>query len=348
MTLPRTFQGGPSRIIMRLVWDWRLARILTEEGDIVDESIWNGSRNEVSVAERLSVLARQGMTEEARILNERFPDAVPSPVQELPAGWWPELSMEEMDILRQATLVMAKRDIAAVAGDPDQRLDHLVRGGDELRASFTTLEARVVEWAGMFLPEVDLDGQRDEIPAAIAQSSSLQEAAERLGGAAAPSGISDAEWMALRRWAVGVVAVESRLKAVETATREVAKEHLPSLSKLLGPLLAARMCTAAHGRQRLARLPSGTVQVLGAESSFFRHLRDGIPVPKHGHLFQHPWVSRSPRWVRGKIARMLSGKVSLAARLDAWDGEPLSDEAVAEVEGKVAEIRARHAKPSKR
>ncbi|HIB23967.1 MAG TPA: hypothetical protein EYO22_04585 [Candidatus Poseidoniales archaeon] len=69
---------------------------------------------------------------------------------------------------------------------------------------------------------------------------------------------------------------------------------------------------------------------------------------KHGHLFQHPWVSRSPRWVRGKIARMLSGKVSIAARLDAYNGQPWGESEVADIEQKVAEIRKRHPKPTRR
>ena len=255
---------------------------------------------------------------------------------------------EEADLLQEATLIIAREGVAASGSDPDRRLEHLVRAGDELRASWTTLEARVVEWAGLFLSEFDLDERRDELAPAIANSKTLEEAAESLETVSIESGITDSEWSALNQWARGVVEVEDRLETVESAIREVAKSHLPSTSILIGPLLAARMSTTAHGRARLARLPSGTVQVLGAESSFFLHLRDGIPVPKHGHLFQHPWVSRSPRWVRGKIARMLSGKVSLAARLDAYNGTPLTGEDVAEVEQKVADIRNRHPSPQRR
>jgi RNA processing factor Prp31 len=44
---------------------------------------------------------------------------------------------------------------------------------------------------------------------------------------------------------------------------------------------------------------------------------------------------------------MLSGKVSIAARLDAYDGEPWGDEDVALVEAKVADIRKRHPKPQR-
>ena len=77
---------------------------------------------------------------------------------------------------------------------------------------------------------------------------------------------------------------------MEHALRQLAEEHLPSVSALVGPLLAARLCVEAHGRQRLARLPSGTVQILGAEKAFFHHLKTGAPSPKHGHIFMHPWI----------------------------------------------------------
>nr|AIE93534.1 ribosomal biogenesis protein (NOP56) [uncultured marine group II/III euryarchaeote AD1000_38_E02] len=342
------FEGRPAGPSMLLSWDWRLARVFDDAGEVVDESIWNAGRKPATVASRLSLLSKGRKTDEARRLSERFPDAIETSVHELASGWWPQLSDEEAEFLQEATLVIAQAGVAAASSDPDRRLEHLVRAGDEMRASWTTLEARVIEWAGLFLPEIDLDGQRDVIPIEIAQADTLENAADALHTISSPTGISDAEWAALSQWAKGVVEVEDRLKTIESAIREVALEHLPSTSALIGPLLAARMSTTAHGRERLARLPSGTVQVLGAETSFFLHLRDGIPVPKHGHLFQHPWVSRSPRWVRGKIARMLSGKVSIAARLDAFNGQPWGESEVAEIEQKVAEIRQRHPKPTRR
>ena len=116
----------------------------------------------------------------------------------------------------------------------------------------------------------------------------------------------------------------------------------------VGPLLAARLCVEAHGRARLARLPSGTVQVLGAEKAFFSHLRSGTAPPKHGHIFMHPWISRSPRWIRGKIARMLASKISIAARLDAFEGTPMSQDDVDQIEAKVEAIRKEFPKPPRR
>ena len=332
---------------MRLSWDWRLARIFDDAGEVVDESIWDAGRKASTVAERLSLLSAGRQTDEARRLGERFPEAVATPIHELPDGWWPMMSDTEADLIQDATLLIAQAGVAAASSDPDRRLEHLVGAGDEIRASWTTIEARVIEWAGLFLPEIDLDARRNDIPKAIAVAESLDLAASSLETASSPTGISDSEWVALSQWAKGVVEIEERLQFVESAIREVAIVHLPSTSALIGPLLAARMSTAAHGRERLARLPSGTVQVLGAETSFFLHLRDGIPVPKHGHLVQHPWVSRSPRWIRGKVARMLSGKVSIAARLDAYGGDPWGAAEVELVEAKVADIRKRHPKPQR-
>jgi nucleolar protein 56 len=98
----------------------------------------------------------------------------------------------------------------------------------------------------------------------------------------------------------------------------------------------------------LARLPSGTVQILGAEKAFFHHLKTGAPSPKHGHIFMHPWISRSPRWVRGKIARMLAGKISIAAKIDAFEGEAWTEHDVVKVEERVEAIREAHKQPPPR
>ena len=333
---------------MRLCWDWRLARVFDDAGEIVDESVWSGRRGVGAVADRLERISSGRMTDEARVLAQRFPEAEPCAVHDLAEGDWPELALEESELMGRAAVQLAQSGVAAAAGDADRRLEHLVSAADELRAAWGTHEARVVEWAGLFLPALDLDAARDAIPQAVASADSLEAAATSLGTEAADVDVPADEWKALNGWAQGVVDASVRLEAVEQAVRELSTSHLPSTSALIGPLLAARLCTSAHGRQRLARLPSGTIQVLGAEKAFFMHLRSGIPPPKHGHLFQHPWVNRSPRWVRGKVARMLSGKVAIASRLDAFDGEPWGADEAAALEQQVQAIRERHPRPQRR
>ena len=96
----------------------------------------------------------------------------------------------------------------------------------------------------------------------------------------------------------------------------------PSLSALLGPLLAARLIGAAGSLARLARMPGSTIQTLGAEKALFAHLGGGGPPPKHGLLLAHSLVRNALRQQRGKLARQLAAKVAIAARLDCYGGEP--------------------------
>jgi nucleolar protein 56 len=161
-------------------------------------------------------------------------------------------------------------------------------------------------------------------------------------------GPSKSEWKSLREWGESTATFRGKLDRLENAIRELSESHLPSLSIMLGPLLAARLCVEAHGRMRLARLPAGTVQVLGAEKAFFNHLKTGAPPPKHGHIFMHPWISRSPRWVRGKIARTIAAKASIAAKVDAFEGESWSQSMVDEIDKKIESIKAAHPKPKRR
>jgi len=100
--------------------------------------------------------------------------------------------------------------------------------------------------------------------------------------------------------------------------------------------------------QRLARLPSSTVQLLGAEKALFLHLRSGKNPPKHGVIFQHPWVNRSPYWQRGKVARSLGGKISIAAKVDAYKGEFFADQLKKQMERRVEEVREKYPDPPPR
>ncbi|MBR2858189.1 ATP-binding protein, partial [bacterium] len=54
------------------------------------------------------------------------------------------------------------------------------------------------------------------------------------------------------------------------------------------------------------------------EKALFRHLKSGDRPPKYGLIYQHPQVRGAKWWNRGKIARMLAGRISLAVRRDVF------------------------------
>jgi nucleolar protein 56 len=90
---------------------------------------------------------------------------------------------------------------------------------------------------------------------------------------------------------------------------------------MAGPVLAARLISLAGGLEALAKKPSGTVQVLGAEDALFAHLRGRAPSPKHGVIFTHDAVRGTHPDDRGSAARALAGKLTIAARVDHYSGE---------------------------
>lgn len=127
--------------------------------------------------------------------------------------------------------------------------------------------------------------------------------------------------------ALGGVAGEiERLAETRTSlAREVsarANTVMPNTSALIGGLVAARLMSSAGGLRSLSCLPASAIQVLGARTALFAHLKTRSPCPKHGIIFQHRRVHNAPREVRGKVARVLAGKLAIAARLDYFRGVP--------------------------
>jgi nucleolar protein 56 len=127
------------------------------------------------------------------------------------------------------------------------------------------------------------------------------------------------------RGALGKVAGEiGQLADTRTAlAKEVsarANEVMPNTSALIGGLVAARLMAHAGGLLPLSRLPASAIQVLGARTALFAHLKTHAPSPKHGIIFQHRRVHNAPRDVRGRVARVLAGKLAIAARLDYFRG----------------------------
>nr|WP_048060604.1 hypothetical protein [Methanothermus fervidus] len=125
------------------------------------------------------------------------------------------------------------------------------------------------------------------------------------------------------------------------------KDIAPNLRDVAGSLLGAKLIAHVGSLERLASLPSSTVQVLGAEKALFRHLRRGDKPPKHGLIYQHPYIWRARYHIRGKIARTLASAISLAARKDLFTGKH-DPNIKAELDRKVKKIMKKYSKSKRR
>ncbi|KAM0678828.1 hypothetical protein BDAP_000613 [Binucleata daphniae] len=90
----------------------------------------------------------------------------------------------------------------------------------------------------------------------------------------------------------------------------------PNLTSLLGPKIAIKLITKAGSLQNLAKCPSSTLQLLGAEKALFRALKSKSNTPKYGLLYEK--VKDIKDEDKGRITRFISAKCSLAARIDCF------------------------------
>ncbi|MCJ7817079.1 MAG: C/D box methylation guide ribonucleoprotein complex aNOP56 subunit, partial [Candidatus Aenigmarchaeota archaeon] len=76
----------------------------------------------------------------------------------------------------------------------------------------------------------------------------------------------------------------------------------------------------------------------GAEKALFRHLKGEGKAPKYGILFGHPLIQQALKEQKGKVARLVAAKLSLAARLDRFSGKDQGESLRKELEESVRKI----------
>jgi len=208
---------------------------------------------------------------------------------------------EYLKKLREVCFFAAERDVREQYAGKDTELLHMVRTLDEMDTVINLLSERVMEWYQIRQPTFSRKYRRT------------------------PSHLMVRKIREKTRGALGNVA--GQIESLSIARTDLAKEVssranrvLPNTSALIGGLVAARLMAQAGGLSQLSRLPASAIQVLGAKTALFAHIRTHTPSPKHGIIFQHRRVHNAPRTVRGRVSRVLAGKLAIAARLDQYRG----------------------------
>jgi len=96
----------------------------------------------------------------------------------------------------------------------------------------------------------------------------------------------------------------------------------PNLYTLIGETVGARLISHAGSLTSLAKYPSSTVQILGAEKALFRALKNRSNTPKYGLLYHSSYIGRAKTKDKGRISRYIANKCSIASRIDAFSENP--------------------------
>ncbi|PCR89901.1 NOP5/NOP56 family protein [Natrinema ejinorense] len=256
-------------------------------------------------------------------------DAITEGEAEAPREW-PAVAVESgyadsreeyYDRLHEATMAATRAEVRERERADDQQLVHAIRAMDDCSRTANELAERLAEWAGTVDPDAGTG----------------VEYARKLARGESEDGLEEPAIRSLAERVAGLADEADELRAfVERQTPAVA----PNLSALADPVLAARLISLAGGLEALAKKPSGTVQVFGAEDALFAHLRGHAPSPKHGIIYTHDAVRGTHPENRGSAARAVAGKLSIAARVDHYSGE-LKPELEAELAERIETIQAR-------
>lgn len=253
-----------------------------------------------------------------------------------------------MDLLEKAKAGM-KKELAK----RDRLLTHTVGAIDDNNKAANLLFERLSEWYGVYFPElrvsepkkfcqlvIELDRDNVDFNVLVRvlgkeKAKGIEDRAKRTMGI----NLKPEDIEALKEMAKKINELYELREALERYQEMLIKETCPNLSYLVEPALAAKLVARAGNVEKLARMPASTVQVLGAEKALFKHLKKHSKPPKHGLIFQHPFIGTSPKKQRGKLARALSTKIAIAAKADAYTGNFIAEKLKNDFEKRANAIR---------
>jgi len=264
---------------------------------------------------------------------------------------------------RNFTVDLAKLRVKGAVEQKDLVVAQTIQTLDDLDRMVNQLMGRLREWYGVHFPELDrlvekhetyarlvLElGARETFSMELLEKASIPkgkaEAISELAENSMGAGISDSDLLPIQTLAKNILELYSLRQNMESYVNGTMEEVAPNIKSLVGALLGARLIAISGSLRNLAMRPASTIQVLGAEKALFRSLKTGARPPKHGLIFQAALLHDAKNWQRGKIARALAGKLSIAARADAFGGRYVGDRLKADLERRMEEIKEKYKDP---
>lgn len=254
---------------------------------------------------------------------------------------WVTTQAELNEILSKVSVESTKTELRKEKRD--QIIMRVISIVDGLDKELNVFSEKIREWYGLHFPEVDSRVANHEKYVEIVAKYGRRESVgdkdlAKLAGKSAGMDFSEYDMKEIQAFSKAVLGLYDERKRLGRYLEEITVACLPNTSAVAGPVLAARLLSIAGGIERLAKLPSSTIQILGAEKALFRHLKGEGKAPKYGIIFGHPLIQTAPRELRGKVARVVASKLTLAARTDHFSDKDNGKEMRREVDAQVRKI----------
>ena len=193
---------------------------------------------------------------------------------------------------------------------------------NELEKTINVLVKRVKHWYALYFPELEQKIAKSETFVEFVLTKKKEEmmkefhVTQSLGAS-----LSAEERKVIEALAERIKDAFALKKEAEDYIENTLQHIAPNLTAVATSTVAAELLSHAGSLERLAKLPSSTIQLLGAEDALFQHLRKQARCPRHGVIIKHPLIADAEEELHGEIARKLAGKISIAAKCDYFKGD---------------------------
>ncbi len=265
----------------------------------------------------------------------------------------------KLEELRKKAMKKTKEKITKELGRRDKLIVHVVKSIETIDKTSNLLFEQLRDWYSVHFPELwrairDVDEYLSIVSELKTRDNFTVEklkpltkkAEEVMRKAEASTGTAlatrDAEHVS--SFASRIRKLREERKELGNYLEELMKTEAPNINAVIGPVIGGKLITATGSLRKLAEMPSSTIQVLGAEKALFAHLKKGVASPKHGIIFQHPWLHSAPKKKRGSIARKIAAKLAIAAKVDYFKGEFIGDKLRRELEEDIRKVLQKQVK----
>ena len=278
------------------------------------------------------------------------------------------ISMTSEEILikyKKISEELTKIQISEVSGHVDNIIIQVITILDMIKKSISLFSSHLREWYGLHFPELTDKIVEDNILLSrlisilgarsnftydnIKYSFDINDKKiNELEQFALDSMGADIDLNLLQNYADQIISLEAYGQKLENYLVELMEKTAPNINALIGSLIGAKLISKAGSLQKLAYMPASRIQLLGAEKALYRFLKTGEKRPKHGIIFQWNQIRSAVPWLRGKIARVVAGKVGLSAKVDYFSGEFIGDKLSIDINQKIKDLEKKYPTPPKR
>jgi len=260
---------------------------------------------------------------------------------------------------------LTKKKVSLASGHSDNIIIQIINILDVIKKSISLLSSHLREWYGLHFPELTDKVIDDNI--LLAKIISILGARDNFTNENLKNNfeISEKKIKILQDYAMNSMGANFNLKMLQDYARQILslaiysqdlEDHLtdlmtktaPNINAIIGSLIGAKLIAKAGSLRKLAFMPASRIQLLGAEKALYRFLKTGEKRPKHGVIFQWNQIRGSKYYHRGKIARVVAGKIGIAAKVDNFSGEFIGEELARSLEVKIKEIEEKYPNPPKK